>query len=65
MEASIAHLDVVVCVQCEPMVDALWQHDHVALVALYSNPPVVLVSNVEVACVYVMMKFAMSYKILL
>lgn len=50
MQRADAHLDVVVAVQSEPVVDALWEHNHVPLSAVYSDPPVVKVPHIKVPC---------------
>ena len=44
------YLDVIVFIESEAMVDPLWQHDHVSLLALNPNPLVILPSDIKVAC---------------
>lgn len=44
------HLDVVALVEREAVVDALWQHNHVALAAVDADPPVVMVPHIKVSC---------------
>lgn len=44
------HLDVVVCVECEPVVDALRQHYQVTLATPDADPAVIQVTHIKVAC---------------
>lgn len=42
-------LDVVVLVECEAMIDAGRQHDHVTLLAVDADPPVLRVTDIKIA----------------
>lgn len=44
------HLDVVVLIEGEAVVDASGQHDHVALAAVDADPPVLRVPDIKVSC---------------
>ena len=45
------HLDVVAAVQCEAVVDALGQHNHVPLSAVYPNPSLIQIAHIKVPCI--------------
>lgn len=47
---SCCYLDVVVAVKGEAVVDALRQHNHVALPAVYPDPPLVKVPDIKIPC---------------
>ena len=58
-----ACLDVVVLVQGESMVDALRQHDHVALAAADADPALLLVPHVKIACTPIAQSWDISEKL--
>jgi hypothetical protein len=45
---SLPHLDVVLVIEREAVVDALWQHDHITLLALDTDPPVLGISHIKI-----------------
>ena len=49
MVASTPYLDIVGVVQSEPVIDALWQHNHVTFLQSNPDPLLILVSYIKVA----------------
>ncbi len=46
----VGHLDVIVGVQSEAVVNALRQHNHITLPAIDPDPPLIKVSHIKIAC---------------
>ena len=52
LSARKQHLDVVVLIECESVVDSCGQHDHVPFPAVDADPAVLRVPNIKVTCMH-------------